>query len=123
MTRKIKSLADLNAVREKAQGEIDLRGAAKEMRITVHMGTCGIATGARDILSTFMNELDQAGVENLTLHQSGCAGLCDREPMITLVDKEGEEFHYGNLDRNKVHRIVQEHVLKGTPVMEYLLKR
>jgi len=122
MEKKIKSPKDLLSVREKAKAEIDLRTGSKEMRITVHMGTCGIAAGARDILSELAAHLTQAAIENVTLTQSGCFGMCAQEPMLTLADKSGKEFHYGKLDKNKVARIVRDHVMGGSPVVDYLIK-
>jgi len=85
------------------------------------MGTCGIAAGARDILATLAEALEQEGVKNVTLRQSGCAGLCDREPMITLTDKAGKEYRYGKLNSERIRTLVQEHVVKGNPVMDYLI--
>ena len=93
------------------------------MRITVHMGTCGIAAGARDVLTALMDELTASNIETVTLQQSGCVGLCDKEPMMTLEDKEGKTFRYGKLDRTKVRQIVSEHVVRGHPVTEFLLKQ
>jgi len=122
MAKKITSLEDLKALREKAQGAVDLRGAAKEMKITVHLGTCGIAAGARDVLGALMAELDKSDASNATLTQAGCAGLCDREPMLTLVDKDGQIFRYGPLDKAKAREIVREHVVRGNPVTEHLIK-
>jgi len=122
MAKKITSLEDLKALREKVQGAVDLRGAAKEMKITVHLGTCGIAAGARDVLGAILAELDKADASNVTLTQAGCAGLCDREPMLTLVDKDGQVFRYGRLDKAKAREIVREHVVRGNPVTEHLIK-
>jgi NADP-reducing hydrogenase subunit HndB len=122
VAKKITSLADLNAVRDQAVADIDLRTGGKDLRITVHMGTCGIAAGARDILTALMTELTLAGAARVALQQTGCAGLCDREPMVTLTDKSGAVFRYVNLDKNKVRQIIAEHVARGNPVQEFLLK-
>ncbi len=121
MTKRITSLEELKAVRQKAQSEIDLRTGQKEIRITVHMGTCGIAAGARDVLTALMAEMGRASVTNVTIQQTGCAGLCDQEPMLTLTDKDGHAFRYGRLDKNRVGQIVREHVLRGLPVNEFLI--
>jgi NADP-reducing hydrogenase subunit HndB len=123
MVDKIKSPKDLLALREQAKANIDLRSGPKEVQITVHMGTCGIAAGARDVLKQLAAEIDQAGVTNATLRQSGCAGLCDREPMLTLTDKNGKEYRYGKLDVERVRTIVQDHVVGGKPVMDYLIAK
>ncbi len=119
---KITSPKDLKALQEKAKADVDLRSGPKDLRITVHMGTCGIAAGARDVLAAFMDVLGRNGVENVSLQQTGCAGLCDQEPMATLTDKQGSSFRYGRLTKQKVGEIVREHVLRGLPVNEYLIK-
>lgn len=121
MVEKIKSPADLNALRDKARAEIDVRTGPKEIQITVHMGTTGIAAGARDILMALMDELGRASTNNVTLRQAGGLGLCAEEPMMTLTDKTGKEFLYGKLDTMKVHQIIQEHVLGGRPVPQYIV--
>jgi NADP-reducing hydrogenase subunit HndB len=122
MSKRITSPEDLKALQERAKSEIDLRTGQKEMRITVHMGTCGIAAGARDVLTALMQELGQASADNVTIRQTGCAGLCDQEPMMTLTDKAGGSFRYGRLDKNKVRDIVERHVLHGRPVQEYMIR-
>ncbi len=122
MAKRIANPSELNALRARAAADIDLRTGGKDLRITVHMGTCGIAAGARDVLTALMAELSQAGVATVTLQQAGCAGLCDQEPMISLADKAGGLFRYGKLDKGKVRRIVQEHVVHGRPVQDCLLK-
>jgi NADP-reducing hydrogenase subunit HndB len=121
MTR-ISSPDKLNELRNKALAEIDLRQGPKEVRITVHMGTCGIAAGARDVLSSLMQELAAAKIDNVTVQQTGCVGLCDQEPMITITNKAGELYRYGRLDRNKAREIVRDHILRGAVVNEYLIR-
>jgi NADP-reducing hydrogenase subunit HndB len=121
MTDKIKNPADLLALQEKAKAGIGLRSGPKEIKITVHMGTCGIAAGARGVAGSFMTELAAAGVDNATLHQTGCAGLCEEEPMATVVDAAGAMFRYGLLDGEKVKTIVQKHIVGGAPVAECLI--
>jgi NADP-reducing hydrogenase subunit HndB len=122
MAKRITSPEALKALQQQAKQEIDLRSGQKDIRITVHMGTCGIAAGARDVLTALMNSLGAAAVNNVTITQSGCAGLCDQEPMLTLTDKAGGSFRYGKLDKNRVGEIVREHVLRGQPVLEYMIK-
>lgn len=122
MSKRVANPGQLNALRDKAKSEVALRGEPKEVRITVHMGTCGIAAGARDVLSQLMAELSAANIDNVTLRHAGCAGLCDREPMLTLTDKSGQEFRYGKLDKIKVREIVEGHVKGGKPVEKFLIK-
>jgi NADP-reducing hydrogenase subunit HndB len=123
MVDKINSPADLLAMAGKAKEDIDLRSGAKEIKVTVHMGTCGIAAGARDVVVSFLTEIGDAKLDNVTIHQSGCAGLCEMEPMATVQFADGSVYHYGHLEsREKVHQIVQSHLVEGEPVTEYLVK-
>jgi NADP-reducing hydrogenase subunit HndB len=120
MSAKISSPEDLRKLREQARAEVDVRGATKETSITVHMGTCGIAAGARDVMTALMAEVGARKVDTVTLRQSGCIGLCDQEPMLTLKDSSGREYLYVRLDREKARRIVVEHLVAGKPVKELI---
>ena len=120
--KKISSPQDLKALKEKTLADLDLRTGPKDIRITIHMGTCGIAAGAADVLAQLMDELSKAGVKSVSLQRSGCIGLCDQEPMMTLTDKSGASFCYGKLDRHKVRDIVSGHVVGGNPAMDYIVK-
>jgi (2Fe-2S) ferredoxin len=119
---KISSPADLKQLQEQVKADLDLRSGQKDVRITVHMGTCGIAAGARDVLTALMSELGRNSITTVSLQQTGCAGLCDQEPMLTLTDKAGSTFRYGRLTKNKIGEIVREHVVRGVPMNEYLIK-
>ena len=120
MNTRIGSPDDLRKLKERTRAEVDVRGAPKDLSITVHMGTCGIAAGARDIMSALVSELGSRNVQTVTLRQSGCIGLCDQEPMLTLKDSSGREHLYVRLDRQKAKKIVVEHVIGGTPVKELI---
>lgn len=119
MAKKITSPDELDGIRDRARAEMDLRSGEKDMQIIVHMGTCGIAAGARDVLSQLI--ASQAFVNNVMIRQSGCAGLCDQEPMMTISDKTGTKTVYGKLDRNKVREIIREHVMGGRPLTKYFV--
>jgi NADP-reducing hydrogenase subunit HndB len=122
MADKITSPDQLLARAQKAQADLDLRQGRKDTQVTVHMGTCGIAAGARDVVATFMTEMSAAGVTSASLHQTGCAGLCEVEPMATITTADGAMYRYGLLDKDKVHTIVKDHLVGGTPVDAYLIK-
>jgi NADP-reducing hydrogenase subunit HndB len=122
MSAKITSVEELKKLREQARGQIDLRSGPKENRVTVHMGTCGIAAGAREILATLAEELGKAKVENVTLRQSGCIGLCDQEPMFTYTDKGGRDYMYVQLTKQKAREFVSSHILAGKPLTKYILE-
>jgi NADP-reducing hydrogenase subunit HndB len=120
MSEKITSPQDLLKMRDQARGGIELRGGPKERQVIVHMGTCGIAAGARDVLAELVAELDRTSVANVTVRQSGCIGLCDQEPMLTFTDKAGRNFLYVNLTKDKVREIVAGHLVAGEPVAKYI---
>ena len=122
MNQKISSPQDLLKLRDRARGQVDLRGGVKESRVVVHMGTCGIAAGARDIVAELVAQLDSRGVQTVSVRQSGCIGLCDQEPMLTYTDKTGRNFLYVNLTREKVGELVESHIVKGSPVEQYIMK-
>jgi NADP-reducing hydrogenase subunit HndB len=121
MVERIKSPKDLAALREKTRSELDLRTGPKDVRVTVHMGTCGIAAGAADVLLRLMDEVERAKLRNVTIQRSGCAGLCQQEPMMTVVDGAGRTVCYGLLDADKVRLIVTEHIVGGNPVAEFVV--
>jgi NADP-reducing hydrogenase subunit HndB len=122
MAEKITNPDQLRALADKAKADIDLRSGRKETQVTVHMGTCGIAAGAREIVAAFMSEMAANGVTSASLHQSGCAGLCEEEPMATVTTADGTLHRYGLLDKDKVRTIVVNHLVGGTPVEAYLIK-
>jgi len=114
-------IGDLEKIREKVARTKVLREGKARARITVHMGTCGIAAGARDILSAIMEEIEKKKITDVIVTTSGCAGLCSREPMATveLVDKP--PVKYVDLTPEKIKKIFAEHILKGNIVTEYAL--
>jgi len=122
MSQRIGSPQDLLKLRDQARSQVDLRGGPKESQVVVHMGTCGIAAGARDIVAELVTELERCAVQTVTVRQSGCIGLCDKEPMLTYTDKAGRNFLYGNLTRAKVREFVERHLRKGGPVEQYIIK-
>jgi NADP-reducing hydrogenase subunit HndB len=120
MSDRITNPKDLLKMRDKARSAVELRGGPKEKQVIVHMGTCGIAAGARDVLAELVSELDKKSVTNVTVRQSGCIGLCDQEPMLTFTDKDGRNYLYVNLTKNKVREIVAGHLVAGAPVAKYI---
>jgi len=124
VSAKINSVEELKKLREQARGQVDLRSGPKDNRITVHMGTCGIAAGARDILAALAEELAKAAAANVsvTLRQSGCIGLCDQEPMLTYTDKAGRDYLYVQLTKEKAREFVASHILADRPLNKYILE-
>ena len=114
-------IEDLKRIKESMKGTVNLRQGEYRVKITVHMGTCGIAAGARTIMSTLLGKIENSGANDIILTSSGCAGLCNHEPMITLEVKESAPVKYIKLDPEKAGRIFDEHVLEGNPVADYAL--
>ena len=114
-------LDDLDSISEKIKWTMLLREGAGRARVIVHMGTCGIAAGARPVMNAIMEEIESRDVKDVILTISSCAGLCSREPMIT-VELEGEPpVKYIDLTPEKAKRVFVEHVLGGKIVTEYAL--
>lgn len=118
----MKSLEDLNKLREKARARMALRNGQNErVRITVAMGTCGIASGAREVLLAIVDELEQRGMQDVLVTQSGCRGLCEREPMMVVQQKGQAPVTYGDLNAEKARTIIAEHVAQGAVVEEWVV--
>jgi NADP-reducing hydrogenase subunit HndB len=114
---------DLEKLSEKMKRLTMLRDGAGKAKITVHMGTCGIAAGARKIMSALMDLLEEREEKEIILTTSGCAGLCSREPMATIELKGEAPVKYGDLTEEKIRRIFLEHVLGGKIVTEFAIAR
>jgi NADP-reducing hydrogenase subunit HndB len=116
------TIDDLMKIRETTRHQTMLRQGAGRVKVTVHMGTCGIAAGARDIMSAVMREIEQRALHDVIVTNSGCAGLCSQEPMITVeLANEPAPVKYVKMTAGKVRSIIESHVLKGQIVTEYAL--
>ena len=112
---------DLDKIIEHMRHQTLLREGAGRAKMTVHMGTCGIAAGAREIMIMLLDLLRQQGVQDVILTSSGCAGLCSREPMMTVELKDQAPVKYADLNEDKASKIFSEHVLGGKVVTEFAL--
>jgi len=113
------SIEDLDKISQRVRKTTLLREGAGRAKITVHMGTCGIAAGARKIMSTLMDEFEKQNITDVILTSSGCAGLCSREPMATVELKDEAPIKYVDLTPEKIRKILSEHVNGGKIVQEY----
>ncbi len=107
--------------REAARTQVHPGNGGFKGKITVHMGTCGIAAGARPVLAAVREEVGKTPASGIVLTTSGCAGLCSREPMITVELLNAPPVKYGDLTPEKVRQILAKHVVNGTPVTEYAI--
>lgn len=112
---------DLDKIAEQMRHQTLLRDGAGRAKVTVHMGTCGISAGARKIMSALLVLVRDKQVQDVILTTSGCAGLCSREPMMTVELKDEAPVKYVDLDETKAGKIFADHVLGGTIVSEFAL--
>jgi NADP-reducing hydrogenase subunit HndB len=116
------TIDDLARIRERTRRQTALRQGAGRVKLTVHMGTCGIAAGAREIMTAILHEVEERNLADVIVTNSGCAGLCSQEPMLTVeVMDEPAPVKYVSLTPDKVRRIVASHVVKGILVKEFAL--
>ncbi len=118
----MKSLEELKKIREKAKENLRLREAAEGTQIQVSMGTCGIAAGARDVMMALMDELAKRQRTDVVVTQTGCAGLCDKEPVITVKLTGESDVVYGDLNAERAREIVANHIVNGQIVSNYVLQ-
>ncbi len=119
----MKSLQELAAIREKMKDKVALREAGDNaVRIVVGMATCGIAAGARPVLSQFVEEINKADLsDKVTVTQTGCIGLCQYEPIVEIFESGKEKITYVKMDAEKAKRVVAEHIKGGKVVSEYTI--
>ena len=118
----MKSLAELAAIRARMMDQVNLRKDDNvDTRIVVGMATCGIAAGARPVMLGFIEELKKRGIDNVTVAQTGCVGMCRLEPMVEVYVKDQEKVTYVHMNPDKVARVVGEHIVNGKPVDEFTI--
>ena len=118
----MKSLEELQAIKEKMQNKVALREGSGEKRVVVGMATCGIAAGARPVLNAFVEQVNAAGLTaSVTVTQTGCIGICQFEPVVEVFEAGKEKVTYVKMTADKVARIVEEHLKGGKPVAEYTI--
>jgi NADP-reducing hydrogenase subunit HndB len=115
------TIEDLKRIRDQAVRTVNLRSGAARARVTVHMGTCGISAGSREVMAALLKKIEDEGLADVVITTSGCAGLCSREPMATVELKGQPPVKYVDLTPAKIVRIFDEHVLKGRPVKDFAL--
>jgi NADP-reducing hydrogenase subunit HndB len=115
------TLDDLKKIKEEVRTSTALREGGYQAKITVHMGTCGIASGARKVMSALMDEIAATGTKDIIVTTSGCAGLCSREPMATVEILGEAPVKYCDLNEAKIKEIFKEHVVGGKIVQQYAL--
>ena len=116
----MKSLEELAALRERMKNSVAMRqDNSNTTRVVVGMATCGIAAGARPVLTAFVEEVNRRGLQDVTVTQAGCIGMCKLEPIVEVFQPGKEKVTYVKMTPDKVARIVSEHLATGTPVAAY----
>ncbi len=116
----MKSLAELNAIRDKAKAAMNVREDNEDVtRVLVGMATCGIAAGAKPVLNALVEEIARRNLQHVTVSQTGCIGMCQYEPIVEVLEPGKDKVTYVKVSPDKVARIVSEHLVNGNPVTEF----
>lgn len=116
------TIEELARTRDRAHRTLAVReGGEFRAKVNVHMGTCGIAAGARTVMMALIDEVERLGLQDILLTSSGCAGLCSQEPMMTVEVAGQAPVKYVNLDAQKAREILEIHVIGGAIVRGYAL--
>ena len=118
----MKTLEELMALRDAAKAKMTTRDGSEEItRIVVGMATCGIAAGARPVMNKFTQEIAKRNLQDVTVAQTGCIGMCQYEPIAEVLVPGKEKVTYVKLTEEKVARIIVDHIVNGNPVAEYTI--
>jgi len=117
------TIEDLKKIKEKVHVDTALREGGARVKVTVHMGTCGIASGAREVLDALMNVIAEDGVSDVAVTTSGCMGLCSREPLVTVEVIGKEPIKYEYMNPNKMRQVFKRHILKDEIQTPFVLAK
>ena len=116
----MKSIAELEAIKKKVLDSVNLRAEREEgVRVVVGMATCGIAAGARPVMTAFLEEVSKRNLSNVVVEQTGCIGMCALEPIVEVFVPGKEKVTYVKMSPEKVSKVVADHIVNGAPVVEY----
>lgn len=119
---KLLTMEDLRTLRKEAQGEMTARQTG-DIQIIIGMGTCGIAAGARDVVTELLKELQRRNITDVNVTKTGCIGMCEREVLLDVVRPGEDRVTYGRVLPRDVSRIVGEHVVNGRVVEDLVVGR
>ena len=118
----MKSLAELQALRDEMQNKIGMRKEnTSGIKVLVGMATCGIAAGARPVLQALLEEIGKRKLSDVSVTQTGCIGICQYEPVVEVVEPGKEKITYVNVSPDMVPAIVSQHLVNGNPVVNYTI--
>jgi NADP-reducing hydrogenase subunit HndB len=117
------TIEDLKKIKEKVHADTALREGGARVKVTVHMGTCGIASGAREVLDALMTVIAEDSVSDVAVTTSGCMGLCSREPLVTVEVIGKEPIKYEYMNPNKMRQVFKRHIVKGEIQTPFVLAK
>jgi len=117
------TIDDLKKIKEKVHKEMALRDGDRRVKVTVHMGTCGITSGAKEVMDSLLEEIESAKVNDVIVTTSGCMGLCSREPLVTVEVVNQEPIKYEYVNPNKMRQIFKRHILAGEVQTPFVLAK
>jgi NADP-reducing hydrogenase subunit HndB len=117
------TIQDLKKIKEKTIKETSLRHSSATIKITVHMGTCGIAAGARNVMTALIEEMAEADRSDIRVVSSGCIGMCSSEPNVTVEIEGQDPFVYQLMDANKMRQVFRRHVLLGEVQTDFAMAK
>lgn len=117
----IKSLEDLKKAREEALKKRELKNTSGNAQVVVGMGTCGIAAGARDAMKAILEVIEKDSINGVVVTQTGCIGLCEKEPIVQVVIADQPKVTYGKVTAEVARRIMKEHVVEGKPLTSHII--
>lgn len=117
----VKSLEDLKKLREEALEKRRVKTASGQAQVIVGMGTCGIAAGARDTMKAILEYIEKENVSGVVVTQTGCIGMCEKEPIVQIVIGEQPKVTYGKVNPETARRIMRDHIGSGTPVSDHVV--
>ena len=117
----MKTLEELMAIRNKMQGQVNLRAEDASVRVVVGMATCGIAAGARPVLTAFSDGIQEKGLKDVMVTQTGCIGLCQYEPIVEVIEPGKEKVTYIKMTPEKVAEVIEQHLIGGDVVAKYTI--
>ncbi len=117
----VKSLEDLKRLREQALQKREVKKAEGNAQVIVGMGTCGIAAGARETMKAILEVIEKEGLSGIIVTQTGCIGLCEREPIVQVVVGDQPKVVYGKVSPEVARQIMKEHVVGGKVVQNHVI--
>ena len=117
----MKSLEELIAIRDKTKAELMMDADPSAYRVVVGLATCGIAAGARPVLEALKEGVEKEGLDNVTVSQTGCIGICQYEPIVEVHQNGKEKVTYVKMTAEKAKEVVERHLKGGEPVIEYTI--